>query len=138
MGTFTVTLTSLPADYNLVLYRGNAPGCEFHNTGTANETIAFNATTTGTYYARVAGANTSAWNATSCYYFEGNIRTATSALITNTNLSQGYIISETEAFDVKLMPNPANDYIMVKPIGLYKQANMVLTDMTVESSGKMY
>ncbi len=66
-GTVTLSLTTLPADFNLSLH--NSAGTQLlisKNTGTANETI--NTTLApGTYYAKVFGASSLIFNASSCY-----------------------------------------------------------------------
>jgi hypothetical protein len=68
-GTFTATLTTLPANYDLVIYRNNSQVAISQNAGTTSESITFNATQVGPYYARVL-ANTTESNATSCYITE--------------------------------------------------------------------
>ncbi|MGZ3853528.1 MAG: T9SS type A sorting domain-containing protein, partial [Flavisolibacter sp.] len=67
-GTITVSLTTLPADYNLSLLQSNGTTViqSSTNTGTANETI--NTTVSaGTYYLKVYPKNNGAFNASSCY-----------------------------------------------------------------------
>jgi hypothetical protein len=66
-GTITMTLSTLPANYQLRIL--NSAGSTLQtssNTGTTNETIS-RTVTAGTYYARVYPVNTSTFNATSCY-----------------------------------------------------------------------
>ncbi|MEO6404790.1 MAG: reprolysin-like metallopeptidase [Ferruginibacter sp.] len=64
-GTITISLTNLPADYQLALL--NTTGTTLQTSATnGNETI--NATVTaGTYYARVYPKNNGSFNATNCY-----------------------------------------------------------------------
>ncbi len=66
-GTITLTLTTLPANFDLSLH--NSAGTQIaisKNTGTTNETI--NATVAaGTYYAKVFPGGNNIFNATSCY-----------------------------------------------------------------------
>src|SRR6185436_3833911 len=53
-----VTLTTLPADYDLFLYNSsNVLIASSVNSGTASETIIYNATTAATYYVKVLGYN---------------------------------------------------------------------------------
>lgn len=66
-GSITLTLTTLPANYNLRLV--NSAGTILKTsskTGTNNESISVTVSA-GTYYARVYGASTSITNSTSCY-----------------------------------------------------------------------
>lgn len=76
-GTITLTLTTLPANYNLRLV--NSAGTILRtasNTGTTNESIAYTAAA-GTYYARVYGSSSSVFNSTSCYTLKVTLGTAT-------------------------------------------------------------
>lgn len=107
-----ITLTGLPADYDVILYdsRGRQVGIS-QNSGTANETITFNTTTVGTYYVRVYGYN-GAFSATSCY----TLRAATSA----TNFRISGVESETDltnekppVFNYTLAPNPTTGRVSV-------------------------
>ncbi|MBE2231585.1 MAG: T9SS type A sorting domain-containing protein [Chitinophagaceae bacterium] len=77
-GTATITLTTLPANYNLRLYSSNGTTLLASSTrsGTNSETIS-RTYTAGTYYIRVNGNNSSAWNATSCYTLRVALGTAT-------------------------------------------------------------
>ncbi|HEU4963237.1 MAG TPA: M4 family metallopeptidase [Bacilli bacterium] len=57
-GNISLSLTNLPGDYDLYLY--NSAGTELTkswNGGTTSESISYNATATGTYYAKVVGYN---------------------------------------------------------------------------------
>ncbi|MBX7140464.1 MAG: T9SS type A sorting domain-containing protein [Chitinophagales bacterium] len=62
-----VSLTNLPANYNLKLF--NPSGSQIAqstNSGTTNETVKYNTATVGTYKAQVLGVN-GAFNSTTCY-----------------------------------------------------------------------
>jgi hypothetical protein len=76
-GTATVTLSTLPADYDLRIYRSNGTSqvASSSNGGTASETIT-RTYTAGTYYARVFGYQ-NANNATNCYTLRIQLGTAT-------------------------------------------------------------
>ena len=74
-GTITVTLGTLPADYDLKLYNGSSVVATSANSGTASETINYTAAA-GTYYAKVYGFK-SANNATVCYTLKVQLGTAT-------------------------------------------------------------
>ena len=75
-GTATITLTTLPADYDLRLYSSNGTTqlAISQNSGTASETIT-RTYTAGTYYARVYGFN-GANSATNCYTLKVQLGTA--------------------------------------------------------------
>lgn len=75
-GTATVTLSTLPADYDLRIYRSNGTSqvAASSNGGTTSETIT-RTYTAGTYYARVFGFN-NANNATNCYTLRVQLGTA--------------------------------------------------------------
>ncbi len=60
------TLTNLPADYNLELYRDNTLVGTSTNTGTSDEVIAYNNKKTHNYKVRVYGSN-GAFSSTQCY-----------------------------------------------------------------------
>ena len=66
-GTITLSLTTLPADYQLALLdNGGTVLQSSTSNGTANETISTTAPA-GTYYARVYPKNNGAFNAGNCY-----------------------------------------------------------------------
>jgi hypothetical protein len=73
-GTITLTLTTLPADYDLRLYRNGTVVASSSNGSTTSETINYTASP-NTYYARVVGWN-GAFNATSCYTLKVQLGTA--------------------------------------------------------------
>ena len=76
-GTITLTLNTLPANYNLQLL--NSTGgtvVTSRNSGTTAENIANRQVAAGTYYARVYPNNTSTFNATTCYTLRVALGTA--------------------------------------------------------------
>jgi hypothetical protein len=77
-GTITITLTTLPADYDLYLYNstGTTQVASSLLTLTSNETINYPATSGTTYYVKVVGYN-SAYSAASCYTLKVALGTAT-------------------------------------------------------------
>ncbi|MGO4292067.1 reprolysin-like metallopeptidase [Chitinophaga sp. RAB17] len=102
-GTITITLRTLPGDYDLKLL--NSAGTQIAISqagGTSNETIS-RTVTAGTYYAQVygySGANSS----TTCYTLRVQLGTASRAadLIT------------TDVKKVIVYPNPANNIVNIK------------------------
>lgn len=103
-GTATITLSTLPADYDIRLYSSNGTTqlAISQNGGTTTETIT-RTYTAGTYYVRVYGYN-NANNATNCYTLRVALGTATrdSELITNGTLQK-----------VEIYPNPAQQVLRV-------------------------
>ncbi len=75
-GTITISLTTLPKNYQLALQNSSGTVLQSStNTGTTSETI--NRTVTaGTYYARVYPRNSNAFHATSCYTLRVQLGTA--------------------------------------------------------------
>ena len=106
-GSITITLTSLPANYDLALISGGVTIASSANNGTASETI--NTTVgTGTYYIRVYPRNNGAWNATTCY-------TLTAGGGTAARNDGRWITSGTR---MNLFPNPAGNTINISLEGM--------------------
>lgn len=99
-GTITLTLTTLPANYNLRLVSSNGTTVlvTSASTGTTNETINYTAAA-GVYYARVYGTNNSTFNATSCYTLKVQLGTATKEMYTDNSL--------------EVFPNPVQNILNV-------------------------
>jgi hypothetical protein len=98
-GTITLTLTTLPADYNLRLV--NSAGTVITTsaqTGTTSETINYTAAA-GIYYARVYAPLSTTFNATSCYTLKVQLGTATKELYTDNSL--------------EVFPNPVQNMLNV-------------------------
>jgi hypothetical protein len=97
-GTATITLSTLPADYDLRLYSSNGTTqlAISQNGGTTSETIT-RTYTAGTYYARVYGFN-NANNATVCYTLKVQLGTASRA-------TEDQIVNN----DFSVSPNPAGN-----------------------------
>ncbi len=114
-GTITVTLTGLPADYDLRLYRNNTNVASSSNGGTTSETINYTATA-NTYYARVVGFN-GAFNATSCYTLKVQLGTASreNELIVGNKVS--------------VFPNPVSDKVTVRINEMKGVADIRVFDM---------
>jgi hypothetical protein len=111
-----VTLTNLPADYDLYLY--NSAGTLLYsseNGSTTAETVTFNAAPVGTYYIRVIGYN-SAFSGTACYTFRATtsgttLREEQGEL--QTTPKEVALETAAPAFDVNLFPNPANNVLNI-------------------------
>ncbi len=111
-GTITVSLTNLPADYDLRLYRNNSQVGISQNDGTASETINYTATA-NTYYARVYGYN-NANNASQCYTLRVSLGTAS----VNDNV---LVNSQSGKAVLALFPNPAKQRLSIYVAGYDKQ-----------------
>lgn len=116
-GTATITLTTLPADYDIRLYSSNGTTqlATSQNGGTTNETIT-RTYTAGTYFVRVYGYN-NANNATNCY----TLRVATGTASRGEEL-----IVENK---ISVFPNPTASLINVKVPTIRGMADIKLFDM---------
>ncbi len=98
-----VLLTNLPFDYDLKLYQPNGTTliATSANTGTTSESVIYNTTTIGTYYACVYGFN-SAYSNSSCYNLTAQISAS------NFRTAQPVINEKTNEEGVSIFyPNPA-------------------------------
>jgi len=116
-GTITITLTTLPANYNLKLL--NSAGTQVgisQKSNKSNESISYTAVA-GTYYAQVYGSSSSTFNATSCYTLKVALGTATK--LTNSipavvNLQNGSNASnEVNITKIAIYPNPVKGILNV-------------------------
>ena len=100
-GTITLSLSTLPADYQLALLNSGGTTLQSSiNSGTADETL--NRTVAaGTYYARVYPKNNSAFNAASCYTLRVQTGTA--------SRGDEEQIVKLDGNKLSVFPNPAGD-----------------------------
>jgi hypothetical protein len=98
-----ITLTNLPADYNVKLYKSNGTLIgSSSNTGTTPESIIYNTTKSGTYYIWVGGLSSDTYDFVNCYTLEA----ATS--------STGFKSAEAESYspdvdeELTVYPNPSS------------------------------
>ena len=96
-GTITISLTTLPADYQLNLLSSNGSTLlqSSANGGTASETIN-TSLTAGTYYVRVYPKNNGAFNAGNCYTLRVQAGTASRMSPENVYLDN----------QLRVLPNP--------------------------------
>jgi hypothetical protein len=104
-----VTLTNLPANYDLKLFNSSGVSvAASHNGGTADENIIFNSAPVGTYKPEVLGKN-GAFNATQCYTL--------TAFISNTpfKLGDGDQMNPNSTVNnlSNIYPNPSNGRVTV-------------------------
>ncbi len=131
-GTITVSLTTLPADYDIRLYNSaQTQVATSQKGGTTSESISYTATA-GTYYVKVYGYN-NANNASSCYTLKVQLGTA------SRNNSQTIT-------GIQVSPNPAKDYIKIEAkqlsnesmLHIYNaQGNMVKQELLAAGANKV-
>jgi lipid-A-disaccharide synthase-like uncharacterized protein len=114
-GSITVSLTTLPANYNLAVLNsiGTQIGISQSNSH-QSEIINLNVAA-GTYYAKVFPKG-NANNATSCYTLRIQTGTATDVIVDNN-------------FTVNLFPNPANNSLNVWIEGVERKAQIRIYDI---------
>ncbi|WP_394336936.1 T9SS type A sorting domain-containing protein [Chitinophaga dinghuensis] len=118
-GTITITLGTLPADYDLKLL--NSAGTQLaisQNGGTTSESIS-RTMTPGTYYAQVYGYS-GANSATQCYTLRVQLGTASKT----TERS-----SSEEAQSIQAFPNPANNVLNINLTGYKGKSEVNITDI---------
>jgi hypothetical protein len=104
-GTATISLTTLPANYDIRLYSSNGTTqlASSVQSGTTNESIS-RTYTAGTYYVRVVGNTSTISNATNCYTLKVQLGTASREVI-----ADAADIASEQA--IVLSPNPANNIV---------------------------
>jgi trimeric autotransporter adhesin len=126
-GTATITLGTLPFDYDVKLFASNGTtqlGIS-QNGSTTSETITYTFTA-GTYYVQVYGYQT-ANSATSCYTLRVQLGTATKGALGN----NGLISMNNEATIAKIYPNPVKDVLYVSTLTeLNENSNLQIMDAT--------
>jgi hypothetical protein len=129
-----VTLTNLPYDYDMVLYRLSNNGSSLIrlgsglNSGTTNETVTYNAGTTAQTYILYVYGYGGAFSTSQCYNL--NIQTSSTNLEVNDRPAARRPKQPEFVNDFDIFPNPANDlvnlHIAVENAGDY---TLALTDM---------
>jgi hypothetical protein len=116
-----ITLTTLPADYDIRLYSAKSTGALGTQigisqlTGLANETILYNTPTVGaTYYVKITGFS-GAFSTTSCYSLMA--QTASTAFIATRGIELSNKLEPTDLIKIDQLtvyPNPAHDLINLR------------------------
>lgn len=111
-----VTLTNLPLDYDLKLYRGTTQVGASANAGTTDETIIYNTNTVANNYIAYVYGYQGAWSNTQCYTLRASIsntnwRTdgSTDGAVEELELP---VVFENAGFG--LFPNPASNLLTVE------------------------
>ncbi|MFB6454161.1 reprolysin-like metallopeptidase [Chitinophaga sp. Hz27] len=118
-GTITITLGTLPGDYDLKLL--NSAGSQVaisQLAGTSSETIS-RTVSAGTYYAQVYGYN-GANSSTTCYTLRVQLGTATKDAEHGSN----------DAPQVHVYPNPANNVLNVNLAGYKGKSEVNISDVS--------
>ncbi|UEG50174.1 T9SS type A sorting domain-containing protein [Ferruginibacter lapsinanis] len=121
-GTITITLGTLPGDYDVKLYSSNGTtqvGIS-QNSGTTAETINYTAAA-GTYYVRVYGYN-SAYSASVCYTLK--VATGTASKV----VSDFVTVNKNKQL-VEIYPNPARNTVNVNLTGYEGASEIRLFDI---------
>jgi len=106
----SITLTNLPANYNLALYSSSGTILrQSVNTGTGNETITYNNGSLGTYFVQVSGYS-GVYNTTQCY----NLAVQLGSSAFRTSEEQMEAENTDASFIQRIYPNPASDYLTVE------------------------
>lgn len=99
-----ITLTNLPADYDVRLYNSSGTLLKSSlNRGTTNESLIYNTSTVATYYIRVSGYN--AAYSSSCYTLTSMI--SSTALRTDGSAAEEPTIQASE--EIVIYPNPTKN-----------------------------
>lgn len=105
-----VSLTGLPANYSLTIYRGSTIVGSSNVAGTGNEQVILNAAAVASDYSiRVIGVS-GAFNATSCYTL--SVQTSALAFMPSAGMSEEIAVAdahEASGLIGALYPNPARD-----------------------------
>lgn len=129
-----ITLTNLPANYNIALYSSNGTLLrQSISTGTTNETIRYNNGALATYYIQVYG-NAGAYNTTTCYNL--NVQLSSSAFRTAKQFARDTeeVDESEEDFIQRIYPNPAAEYLVVD---FASEAETALRCNVYDLSGKV-
>ena len=122
-GTFTVWLTTLPANFDLAVV--NSSGTQIgisQNKGNKNESISLSAAA-GTYYAKVFPKGT-ANSSASCYTLRVQTATATKVAATTATME-----NVNPNFTINLFPNPAGDQLNVWVEGVDKKSEIKIYNL---------
>lgn len=129
-----VSMTNLPADYDMILYRSNTQVGISENDATTNEQITYNNTQGATtYYVKVYGYNGA--NSSLCYNFLAEI-SATALRTTEGNIVADDIQPVNDEF--LIFPNPASSEVsLLVPFGKHAEGLLTVTDITGKSITSM-
>lgn len=108
-----VTLTNLPADYDVVLYNSKKRQIAVsQNSGTNSESITYNTKSVGTYYIRVLGYN-GAFDASNCYTLTASIGSNKFRTGEGDNEQIDLANDKPAVFNLSLAPNPTSGQLNI-------------------------
>lgn len=117
-GTITITLRTLPGDYDLKLLNSAGTQIAISQAGsTSNESIS-RTVSAGTYYAQVYGYN-GANSTTTCYTLRVQLGTA----------SRGADLITSDVQKVHVFPNPANNVVNISLPGVKGKSDVSMFDV---------
>jgi hypothetical protein len=127
-------LTTLPADYDLKLFRGGTQVAVSQLGGTSNELIKYNNGTVTTYYAQVYGYN-GASSTTSCYTLKMSLSSTAwrTSGGNDVDVEQNINLEKVQdAVSVNAYPNPTSGKLTVEVLNTQatSQAQMFIVDVT--------
>ncbi|MEO5571173.1 MAG: M12 family metallo-peptidase, partial [Bacteroidia bacterium] len=104
-----VTLTGLPADYDMKLIRKSATLGASQSGGTTSETIVYNASVVGNYVIKIYGSG-GANNPTACYTLKAEISGTPFRAAASDNTTSK---ADADGTELSIYPNPANDLLVI-------------------------
>ena len=108
-----ITLTNLPADYDMKLLKNGKVKVTSQNGGLTSETITYNAAPVGLYNIRIYPVG-SAFNSTACYTLKAQISSTAFRLGDSENSASAESkIANENSNKISIYPNPANDKLNV-------------------------
>lgn len=128
-----ITMTNLPADYDMALYSSSGVRLRLsQNGGTSSETITYNTSTVGTYYIYVYGYN-GAYSASQCYSL--TVQISSNSFREGGEAAIVFQTEQTESSRIKqLYPNPASDYVVIE---FFSSRESTLTSSIIDMTGRV-
>ncbi len=121
-GTATITLSTLPANYDLYIYNSKQMlVATSKKTGTTSE-VKSRSYAIGTFFIKIVGSN-GAFNSTNCYTL--NVTTGTATLNSEDNDASAVIADNS----FSLFPNPVTSVLNIKTSKLYGGATIKVVDI---------
>jgi hypothetical protein len=128
-----VELTTLPADYDLYLYKGTTLVGTSNLSGTSSETIKYNNGTVTTYYAKIVGYNNVS-SAIACYTLKASLSSvawrASSGL--DAEVEENINLEKVNGdLDISVYPNPSAGNLSIDILSKTPQdnASIIIVDM---------
>jgi hypothetical protein len=121
-----VTLTNLPADYDLKLYRSSTLVGTSANGGTTSESLIYNNTRAATTYTAYVYGYNGAFNATSCYTIRAEI--SGTSFVRQSGEEVEILNAELTDEALQVYPNPSNgNNVNISISGVHNKSLIILT-----------